>query len=85
MKEEEKEDEVDVDFEVPPRIIQDVFDMSRKRKVDGNLSSSPDKHAVEGSMSIGGGTARKGRCRFVDEGRRETRRGSAFYVLNTPS
>ena len=37
MKEGEKEEEIDVDIEMPPKILQDVLDDSRKRKADSSI------------------------------------------------
>ncbi|RYP11599.1 hypothetical protein DL765_007699 [Monosporascus sp. GIB2] len=37
MKEGEKEEEVDVNIEIPPKILKDVLDDSRKRKAEDSI------------------------------------------------
>jgi hypothetical protein len=37
MNEGEKEEDVDVDIEIPPNILKNVLDNSRKRKIDGAI------------------------------------------------
>ena len=37
MKEGEKEEDVDVNIEIPPNILKNVLDNSRKRKADGSI------------------------------------------------
>ncbi|KAJ3569921.1 hypothetical protein NPX13_g5910 [Xylaria arbuscula] len=70
MKDGEKEDEVDIDIEIPPGIIQDVLAESQKRKAESDLGSSRSnkthvsdhcKHGygVEGFISITGDRAQR--------------------------
>ena len=37
MKEGEKEEEVDVNIEIPPKILKDIWDDSRKWKADNSI------------------------------------------------
>lgn len=43
IKEEEKEDDVNVNIEIPPKILQDIMDNSRKRKADGSIDCRASK------------------------------------------
>jgi hypothetical protein len=43
MKEGEKEVDVDINIKIPPSIIKDVLDNSRKRKADGSIDCPPCK------------------------------------------
>ena len=37
MKKGEKEEDVDVNIEIPPNILKNILDNSRKRKADGSI------------------------------------------------
>jgi hypothetical protein len=43
MKEGEKEEDVDINIEMPPSIVKDILDNSRKRKADGSIDCRPCK------------------------------------------
>lgn len=57
MKEGENEEEVDVNIEIPSKLLQDVLDNSRKRKADDSIDyrnckvrvSSHDRHYNAGT------------------------------------
>ena len=43
MKEWENEEDVDINIEMPPSIVKDILDNSRKRKADGSIDCRPCK------------------------------------------
>ena len=43
MKEGENEEDVDINIEMPPSIVKDILDNSRKRKADGSIDCRPCK------------------------------------------
>jgi hypothetical protein len=43
MKEGDKEEDVDINIEMPPSIVKDILHNSRKRKADGSVDCRPCK------------------------------------------